>query len=169
MDHEDLSLKKLCAADLAAFRDGVADRDLKRMYGLGPDMDDEAVAAVFGRFCRLERSYSIRDKKDRMIGFVLDVAPELPEPILSSLRGHGRTLAFAVFPAYQRRGCMEKTLRMYTERLFTELGADYVHCGCFDFNAASRNLLNKVGFAPLGERPVKNACIVDMILRKPDA
>ena len=97
-----------------------------------------------------------------MIGFLLDLAPELPEETASSLPEKGRTLAYAVFPPYQRKGYMQEALEALVPELFQTVG--YIHCGHFEENEPSRNLLRKLGFREFAGHTAGKKRIVDEIL-----
>ena len=57
----------------------------------------------------------------------------------------GRSLSFAISRHFRRQGLMEEALRATIAVLFEE-GMDYIQCGCFDFNTASKALQEKLGF-----------------------
>ena len=88
------------------------------------------------------------------------VFPELPESIASGLPNNGRTLAYSVFPIFQRQGYMEEALRAY----ISSIESDYIHCGHFPENTPSKNLLQKLGFHEWTQHQVGNKTIVDEIL-----
>lgn len=164
MKQSTVVLEKLSIADSSDFREGINDPQLRKMYGFPSQMENEKITAIFERFCRMDHSFSIRDAENHMIGFLLDVEPELPEKSLAVLKGQGRTLAFSIFPPYQRKGFMEKALRNYIQLLFKDGEVDYIHCGHFYENTASRQLLDKLGFMNYGTHSIKDKIIVDRIL-----
>jgi len=59
-----------------------------------------------------------------------------------------------------------KVLRMCTGYLLSDGKVDYIHCGCFDFNSASRKLLEKAGFTQSSTHRTENATVIDMILKR---
>lgn len=101
-----------------------------------------------------------------MVGFLLDVDAELPESIAETLEGKGRTLAFAVFPPYQRKGYMEEALNAYIAHVFRDQAISYIHCGHFADNEASRRLLQKTGFQVYASHTVKERIIIDQIKQR---
>lgn len=124
-------------------------------------MDTITAQKIFERFLNLETAYSlIRIDTGTMIGFLLDVLPELPESIASGLPKNGRTLAYSVFPIFQRQGYMEEALRAY----ISSIASDYIHCGHFPENTPSKNLLRKLGFHEWTQHQVGGKIIVDEIL-----
>ena len=154
-------------SDETAFVNGIADRTLRIAYGFPKEMDAATAGKVFRHFCELSGAYSMIEKlTGSMIGFLLDVDPELPESIAEKLSENGRTLAFAVFPAYQRRGYMEETLHAYISYLFQDQTVAYIHCGHFTDNEPSSCLLQKMGFSALAEHAVNGRIIVDRIRRR---
>ena len=101
-----------------------------------------------------------------MIGFLLEVDPELPEDLRKSLPGTGKTLAYAVFPAFQRKGYMLEALQAVIPELFGNAGAEYIHCGHFEENILSRELLRKLGFEMHASHQSRDRLIVDEIVRR---
>ena len=98
-----------------------------------------------------------------MTGFLLDTDPELPAEARSALPENGRTLAFAIFPAFQRKGYMEEAMRAYIPYLFSNTGTGYIHCGHFTENVPSRELLHKLEFREYSKHALKDRIIVDEI------
>ena len=110
-------------------------------------------------------SWSLVEKHSgAMIGFLLDVEPELPEEIRIGLQGKGRTLAYAVFPPYQRKGYMMETLKAVIPELFRNEDLNYLHCGRFEENIPSRELLRKLGFREYASHQGRDRLIIDEIL-----
>ena len=148
-----------------SFVNGIADRALRIAYGLPAEPDDAVSTKIFRHFCGLRIAFALTEKATgHMAGFLLDLNPELPDPVKTSLPAKGRTLAYAVFPAFQRQGHMLETLRLYIPYLFQTEGMGYIHCGHFTDNVPSRNLLVKLGFQEYARHTVKDRPIVDEIL-----
>ena len=166
METARLLIRPLTDADSRPFMEGIADRSLRIAYGFPPDMEDPVPEQIFRNFLRLDRAWALAARNSgEMIGFLLDVEPELPAEILSGLPEKGRTLAFAVFPAYQRKGFMQEALQAYIPALFLEPGTEYIHCGHFTENLPSRNLLQKLAFREYAKHTIKNGrIIIDDIL-----
>ena len=158
-------IRRMEKGDEAAFVSGIADRALRIAYGFPPDMEDRMSSRIFERFSGMEGSYSLIEKgSGKMIGFLLEVDPELPEDLRKDLPGTGKTLAYAVFPPYQRRGYMLETLQALIPELFRN--AEYIHCGHFEENIPSRELLRKLGFREYASHQVRDRLIIDEILRR---
>ena len=166
METSRLQIRSMKESDENAFVNGIADRKLRVSYGFPADMDVSAMSKIFHRFCKLPRAYSIVEKKtNSMIGFLLDVDPELPEDISKNLPKKGRTLAFATFHPYQRQGYMEETLKAYVSSQLQNNGTAYIHCGHFMDNDPSRCLLQKIGFTEYSRHSFKDRIIIDQIIR----
>ncbi len=162
-----LLIRRMEKGDEAAFVSGIADRALRIAYGFPPDMEDQVSSKIFEQFSGLEGGYSLIEKgSGEMIGFLLEVDPELPEDLRKSLPCTGKTLAYAVFPAYQRKGYMLETLQAVIPELFGNAGAEYIHCGHFEENIPSRELLRKLGFREYASHQVRDRLIIDEILRR---
>ena len=167
MESTRLLIRRMEKEDEASFVSGIADRALRIAYGFPADMDDAVSAKIFERFAGLRNSYSLVEKDSgTVIGFLLEVEPELPDDLKAGLPGKGRTLAYAVFPPYQRKGYMLETLKAVIPELFRKAGAEYVHCGHFEENIPSRELLRKLGFREYASHQNRDKLIIDEILRR---
>ena len=161
MQSSRLHIKQINEEDEKSFINGISDRKLRVGYGFPEEMDLSASRKIFNRFCSLQRAFSlIKQDTGEMIGFLLDVEPELPTDIAIKLPQNGRTLAYAVYTPFQRQGYMEEALRAS----IPSTDAEYIHCGHFPENEASRNLLIKLGFKEFSRHQVGVKQIVDEIL-----
>lgn len=97
-----------------------------------------------------ERAYALVLKEiGRMIGnLTVYNRPSLP-PLPQLTNKHGKGLSFGLSPIYQRQGLMEEALRAVITHLFSQEDADFINCGCFDFNIPSLKLQTKLGFVYL--------------------
>ena len=167
MESTRLLIRRMEKGDEASFVSGIADRALRIAYGFPADMDDAVSAKIFERFSGLNNSYSLVEKKTgTVIGFLLEVEPELPENLRTGLPEKGRTLAYAVFPTYQRKGYMLEVLQAVIPELFRKAEAEYIHCGHFEENVPSRELLRKLGFREYARHQSRDKLIIDEILRR---
>ncbi len=167
METNRLQIRPMQESDQTAFVNGIADRALRIAYGFPKNTDTAISVKIFQHFCELPGAYSMIEKQTgKMIGFLLDVEPELPESIAKTLSGNGRTLAFAVFPPYQRQGYMEEALNAYISYLFRDQAVAYIHCGHFTDNEPSSQLLQKMQFSAFEEHAVNGRIIVDRIRRR---
>lgn len=158
-----LQIRLMADSDETSFISGISDRLLRNAYGFPPDMDGTVSQQVFRQFCKLENAYALIDKATgMMVGFLLDVNSELP--VKSGVPDKGRTLAFAVFPPFQRSGYMQEALKAYIAFLFLETETEYIHCGHFPENGACRKLLDKLAFQEYTSHRVANRVIMDKIL-----
>ena len=165
MESARLLIRRMEKGDEAAFVSGIADRALRIAYGFPPDMGDRMSSRIFERFSGLEGGYSLIEKTSgTVIGFLLEVEPELPEDLRKSLPCTGITLAYAVFPAFQRKGYMLEALQAVIPELFQK--AEYIHCGHFEENMPSRELLRKLGFREYASHQGRDKLIIDEILRQ---
>ena len=167
MESTRLLIRRMEKGDEASFVSGIADKALRIAYGFPADMDDAVSARIFERFAGLNNSYSLVEKNlGAVIGFLLEVEPELPENLRTGLPERGRTLAYAVFPPYQRKGYMMETLKAVIPELFRNEDLDYIHCGRFEENIPSRELLRKLGFREYASHQNRDKLIIDEILRR---
>ena len=159
-----LILRPLSLQDEEAFIRGIADDELRRMYGFPAELSEDTARRIFTRFSSLPAAYGlVRKAEGALAGFLLDVMPELPEDMLRALPEGGRTLAFATFPSHQRQGYMREALSALIEDRFHSKFTPYIHCGHFPFNARSETLLRSLGFKVLGQHTLGSITIVDEI------
>ena len=164
METARLVIRPMADADEGAFTRGISDRDLRVMYGFPAEMDESFPLRIFQQFRGLPGAYALEEKETgEMAGFLLDVAPELPEAISARLPGKGRTLAYAVYPDYQRRGYMREALREYIRQAFAMTDTAYIHCGHFPENLPSEKLLRGLGFRELSRHTAGKKEIVDEV------
>ena len=164
LDTSRLVIRSMTDADEGAFTRGISDRDLRVMYGFPDEMDESFPIRIFRQFRGLPGAYALEEKETgEMAGFLLDVAPELPEEISARLPGKGRTLAYAVYPKYQRRGYMREALREYIRQLFETTGTVFIHCGHFPENLPSEKLLRGLGFREFSRHTAGKKEIVDEV------
>lgn len=165
MESTRLLIRPMREADEAAFTAGISDRALRIAYGFPEKAEPSVSSQIFRNFLRLSKAYSIIEKNEgNMVGFLLDVDPELPEELAAGLPEKGRTLAFAVFPPFQRQGYMREILKTYVSCLFEADETDYIHCGHFTDNEPSRRLLRGLGFHKYASHAFQNRVIEDEIL-----
>ena len=159
-----LVIRPMADADEGAFIRGIGDRDLRVMYGFPDEMDESFPLRIFRQVRGLPGAYALEEKETgEMAGFLLDVAPELPEEISARLPGKSRTLAYAVYPDYQRRGYMRETLREYIRQLFKTTDTAFIHCGRFPENLPSEKLLRGLGFREFSRHTAGKKEIVDEV------
>ena len=163
MESERLIIRWMLPEDEDAFVEGTADKELRVNYGLPAEMDSDLARRIFQRFCAVSNSYSIVEKDTgKMVGFMLDVPPELPEDIIGMLPEKGRTLTYATFTPYQRRGYMFEALQAVTSYRLEKM--DYIHCGHYDENIPSRNLLKKLGVREFSTHKFAGRDVIDEVL-----
>ena len=68
----------------------------------------------------------------------------LRNPILNHMRGI--TLSFALSEKYHNQGIMSELLIYTCHCLFAQDLVDYIYCGFFHFNEASKRVQEKAGF-----------------------
>lgn len=163
MQTERITIRKMELCDEKAFVDGISDKGLRHGYGFPTEMESEKSIRIFQRFCNMNTGYSLIEQcTGNMIGFLLDVDLELPVELANKLSGNGRTIAYSVFVPFQRKGYMEEVLRSYLQYV----NAEFIHCGHFEYNEASKCLLHKLGFIEYAKHQVGNKLIVDEIFFK---
>ena len=157
METARLVIRPMADADEDAFIRGISDRGLRVMYGFPAEMDESFPLRIFRQFRGLPGACALEEKETgEMAGFLLDVAPELPEEISARLPGKGRT-------KYQRRGYMREALREYIRQAFVMTDTAYIHCGHFPENLPSEKLLRGLGFREFSRHTAGKKEIVDEV------
>ena len=152
IETERLVLRKLREEDFADFCAYAMDREMCRMIGRAQmDTVDAARANFDWLRDKEERGYGLVLKETgHVIGDLTVTAVQEDLKKLEALAGkQGRSMSFSISRNYQRRGLMSEALRAAITQLFKGEGMDYIQCGFFDFNAASRALQEKLGFTHL--------------------
>lgn len=146
---ERLVLRRFSEDDFPDYCAYAMDPELCRMMGtyMLPDTDT-AWESFSWLMTNEERFYALEYREEgRVIGHLIVNAP--PDYVQNRPEVAGKkgwSLSFCLAPPYRRRGLMSEALRAVIDRLFGEEGADYVNCGSFPFNTASRRLQEKLGF-----------------------
>lgn len=73
----------------------------------------------------------------------------LQDPILIQMRGI--TFSFALSEKYHNQGIMTELLNCVVNYMFYHNLVDYINCGYFHFNEASKRVQEKAGFHPYGQ------------------
>ena len=159
-----LTLRPFSPQDEDAFIKGIEDRELRCMYGFRAELSGDTACRIFAQFSDLSAALSLVHKDDgAMVGFLLDVPSELPEPMLRTLPEGGRTLAFATFRPYQRQGSMQEAIQTVMDQHISAKDAAYLHGGHFPFNIPSQRLLVGLGFTLYGRHIVGTHTVIDEI------
>ena len=167
MESARLLIRPMEAADKNAFVSGIADKTLRTAYGFPAEMADDIASQIFQHFFGLNGTYTLAEKSSgEIIGFLLEVPPELPDEIRRGLPEKGKTLAYAVFPPFQRKGYMYEVLKAVIQQLFETGIADYIHCGHFTENISSRELLRRLGFQEYASHRAGSRLVIDEILMR---
>ena len=148
LETERIILRRFREEDFDDFCDFAMDDEMSRM--MGRDMIQtraDARLAFTWLKSRLERGYALELKSTgRVIGsLTVSQVPRFDEVVRRLENYTGRSLSFAISRHFRRQGLMEEAVRATIAALFEE-GMDYIQCGCFDFNTASKALQEKLGF-----------------------
>ena len=148
LETERLILRRFREEDFDDFCDFAMDDCLSRMMGRDR-IQTRAEARLFFTWMksRVERGYALELKSTgRVIGnLTVSQVPRFDEAVRKLEGFKGRSLSFAISRHFRRQGLMEEAVRATIAALFEE-GMDYIQCGCFDFNTASKALQEKLGF-----------------------
>ena len=148
---ERLILRSFTPDDFPAFYAITSDPDTARLAGWGPDPDPVVARAFFlaNEVAHPEWCSAICLTDGRVIGAVDAKPPHewlRAQPRVQGL--DGVALSFSIGKSWQNRGYMTEALRALLPVLLAS--HDYVNCGYFAENAASRAVQDKLGFQLLG-------------------
>lgn len=159
-----LILRPFSPADEDAFIAGIEDVELRRMYGFSTELSRDTARRIFAQFSGLSTALSLVRREDgALVGFLLDVPVELPEPMLQTLPEGGRTLAFATFAPHRRQGYMREAIQAVMEQHSNNRDASYLHGGHFLLNRPCQCLLAGLGFRMHGQHIAGACTIIDEI------
>ena len=148
LETERLILRKFRDDDFDDFCDFAMDDEMSRMMGRDRLRSRADARLAFLRLkSRQERGYALELKSiGRVIGnLTVSQVPRFEHVDRHLERYRGRSLSFSISRHFRRQGLMEEAVRAVIDALFAE-GMDYIQCGSFDFNTASRDLQKKLGF-----------------------
>lgn len=150
VETERLVLRKLCEEDFADFCAYAADEEMSRMMGRDVITDAPSARPTFDWLVHREaRAYALVLKESgRVIGNLNVTQPTETVRERAGTEKTGCALSFCIGRQHQRKGLMEEAVRTVIAALFAE-GMEYINCGNFAFNEASRALQKKLGFTPL--------------------
>ena len=148
-----LLLRKVTEDDFPYFRADLADKEMDRMMLRWPCETEEDIRLGFEWFLyKEERAYAIVHKETGETIGNLTVYNHVPECVANheAVQGNnGKSLSFAMLPAFRRKGFMYDAVSCVIEHLFREEKADYISCGYLSYNAPSKALQEKLGFTYL--------------------
>ena len=148
LETERLILRKFREEDFDDFCDYAMDDEMSRMMGRDRiSTRADARLAFMWLKNRAERGYALELRSiGRVIGSLrVCQVPRFDEAVRRLEGREGRSLSFAISRHFRRQGLMEEAVRATIAALFEE-GMDYIQCGCFDFNTASKALQEKLSF-----------------------
>lgn len=158
LETERLILRKFQESDFGDFCELMIDPERCRMMGCDPIPDIAAARQSFEWFVRMSEQCCaiVYQETGKVIGN-LSVTP-VNAPCLTEredLHGkNGRSLSFSMSRPFRRKGLMQEAVRAVIDHLFCVEGMDYIHCGYFSFNTASREFQKKLGFSCLAKERV---------------
>ena len=156
LETERLILRRFREEDFDDFCDFAMDDEMSRMMGRDRiQTRADARLAFTWLKNREERGYALELKSTgRVIGnLTVSQVPRFDEAVRRLEGFEGRSLSFAISRHFRRQGLMEEAVRAAIAALYGE-GMDYIQCGCFDFNTASKALQEKLGFEYLATEKI---------------
>jgi len=153
VESERLILRKVTEEDYPYFIEDLSDREMDRMIMRYPCETPEEIRLGFEWFLyKEERAYAIVLKETGKTVGNLTVYNRVPDCVAAhpTVQGkNGKSLSFAILPAFQRKGLMFEAVSAVLDHLFGNEYVDYVNCGYLSYNLPSRALQEKLGFTHL--------------------
>lgn len=149
LETDRLIIRSFKEEDFNDYCDYAMDDEMSRMMGRSLLKTREDARLNFDWLKdREERAYVIvYREEDKVIGNL--TIGNLPKELLDheDLRGKvGRSMSFGIARDYRRMGLMTEALKSVIEELFSMEDMDYIVCGHFPFNEASKKLQESLGF-----------------------
>ena len=145
-----LLLRKVTQADYPYFQTYLTDKHMDEMMLRSPCHSEEDIRSGFDWFLNKEdRAYVIVHKEAGEVIGNLTVYDKVPPEVAQqeAVAGKaGKSLSFAMSPAWQRRGLMLEAVHAVIDHLFSQENTDYIHCGYLSYNVPSKMLQEKLGF-----------------------
>lgn len=148
-----LLLRKVTQADYPYFRTYLTDKHMDEMMLRSPCDSEEDIQAGFDWFLNKEdRAYVIVHKEAGEVIGNLTVYDKVSTEVAQqeAVAGkNGKSLSFAMSPAWQRKGLMLEAVRAVIDHLFSEENTentDYINCGYLSYNVPSKMLQEKLVF-----------------------
>lgn len=149
-----LTVRTLREDDFQDFLEYAVDPELCRMLGWSEIHNEIDAKSQFNRLIHAKSYLGIINKENgKLIGNIgLGNVMHIPslavvlekDPVMKDLRGC--SLSFALSAAYRRQGIITEAVIGVMDLLFKNDRYDYMNCGHFTFNDASRQLQEKLGF-----------------------
>ena len=148
-----LILRKVSEEDFSYFQADLSDKEMDRMMLRSFCETEEDIRLGFEWFLyKEERAYAIIHKETGETIGNLTVYNRVPECVANHKAvqcKNGKSLSFAILPAFRRKGFMYEAVGGVIDHLFREEKADYINCGYLSYNAPSKALQEKLGFTYL--------------------
>lgn len=145
-----LALRKVTQEDYAYFRENLMDPEMDKLMCRSSCETEEDIRLGFEWFLyKEERAYAIVHKGTGETIGNLTVYNRVPDCVAAQEAVHGKigkSLSFAISPAFRRQGLMYEAVRAVIEHLFQQENVDYINCGYLSINLPSKALQEKLGF-----------------------
>lgn len=147
IETERLYLRLFALSDLEDFYEYMTDSELCQMAGFENIMDRETARKELNTLVENKAFAIVYKESSKVIGnFGVEPLPEILANDPSLKDKNGVTLSFALSSGYRKKGLISEALEKMIDRLFNEQKVDFINCGYFSFNQASRKLQEKFGF-----------------------
>lgn len=137
--------------DLEDFYEYAKDPEVGPKAGWQAHLSREMTRKVLEYFMDLKEVMAIEDRKSARIIGSLGIG-EPSSPLKEAFRTYnGRELGFVLNRHYWRRGLMSEAVEAVKKELFQTYKIDFLICGHFEENEASKGLIVKAGFRYIGQ------------------
>lgn len=147
LETERLYLRAWDSSDLEDFYDYAKDPDVGPRAGWEAHASIGVTKRILDLFIEHKKTFALELKETgRVIGSV-GIETIGPKEAEASLVGYlGKEIGYVLKKDYWNQGIMTEAVTAVIDYCFRELGLDYLFCGHFKDNAASKRIIEKMGF-----------------------
>lgn len=163
-----LILRPHTVTDFEDYFEYIMEPELQQMLGLNGVVDRESAQATFQWLLdNVEFIAVVKKDSGKVIGHICIHPPYKKLAGTSEFSGKkGGSLSFAIAKPERRKGLMLEALRSLIEQMLQEGAVDYFDCEYVTFNAASRELQEKLGFQYWGREELEDVTLTINVLQK---
>lgn len=149
LETENLILRPFRASDLEDFYKYASQDGVGEMAGWHHHKSVEESKGILDSFIREERVLALCLKEEGRVIGSLGIEMYGMESALTEFAGYrGRELGFVLSREHWGKGLMTEAVKAVTELLFSRYELDFLLCGYYNFNQASKRVQEKCGFKP---------------------
>ena len=144
-----LLLRAWKLSDLDDFFIYASNPDVGPRAGWLPHQNKEESLRVLNIFIKDKNVFAVVDKAtNKVVGSIGIHKYGVEEKLTEFFHYYGREIGYVLAKEYWGKGLMTEAIKAVIDYLFNILNYDFLLCGYFDFNLASKRVQEKCGFKP---------------------